>query len=58
MRLSTRFKIALLVLQVRGRLQGMINQRKSPVVNRLLFAAVDVVTAIHNRIRWVLMAGT
>lgn len=56
MRPSTRFRIALAVLQLRGRLLRMVDQT-SGIPNRLVWLAIDAVTILHNRIRWVWTTG-
>lgn len=53
MRPSIRFKIALLVLQLRGRLLRMVDTTRSGIANRLVWRAIDLTTILHNRIRWV-----
>jgi len=53
MRPSTRFRIAIAVLQLRGHLLRMVDKPRSGIAKRLVWLAIDAVTILHNRIRWV-----
>ncbi|AEG02699.1 hypothetical protein [Methylomonas methanica] len=53
MRPSTRFRIAIAVLQLRGHLLRMVDKTRSRIANRLVWLAIDAVTILHNRIRWI-----